>query len=114
MQGTCRELTHRNQNYMSMGVGCFDLRQPNLLAQLKALPAAIRFSGSSCFMLEGIEGSCGSDAEEAFACHCPHDSSTEPSSKASWGLRDKAFCFLTLFVASGGWSAFDLSERTKI
>ena len=102
MQGTCRELTRRNQNYVSMGVGCFDLRHPNLLAQLKALPAAIRFSGSSCFMLEGVEGSGGSDAEEAFACQCPQHSSTEPSSKASWGLRDKAFCLLTLLSASGG------------
>ena len=44
-------LGQEDQNYMSMGVGCFDLRHSNLSAQLKALPAAIRFSGLSCLML---------------------------------------------------------------
>ena len=66
---TRRELCTKikNQNYMSTDVECFDLRHSNS-AELKALPAAIRFSGSSCLMLEGIDGSGGGYAVEGSAC----------------------------------------------
>ena len=76
MQKTTGNL-HTNQNGMSLGVRCFDLGHFNLSAQLKALAAAIRFSGSSCFMLEGKDDSGGWDAEVGFACQRPQDSSTK-------------------------------------
>ena len=71
MQRTYRKLAHKNQNRRNMGVGCFDLGHSNLSAQLKALAAAIRFSSSSCFMLEGIDDSGGWDAEEGLPASVP-------------------------------------------